>query len=225
MAAVEFIPRNMRPGDFPGVTALSLRIYPDAHPWDANQLASHLRVFPEGQFVVEEPRSGRIVGYAASLVVRWDDYDMKTNWRDFTDNGLFTNHDLANGRTLYAADIMVDPDCQSCGIGKLIYQARDRLLREKGLLRIRAGARLQGYHLHHADMTVEEYVRRVVDGELSDATLSFQLKRGFKVLGIVHAYMRNDPLSMGFAAVIEYLNETVAAPEDYRHQHESPFYR
>jgi len=138
---------------------------------------------------------------------------------------MFTNHDPEYGRTLYAADVMVDPDFQGRGVGKRIYEARERLMRDRGLLRIRAGARLKGYHRYHNEMTVEEYVQKVVDGELSDATLSFQLKRGFKVLGVVHAYMRHDPLSMGYAAVIEYLNEDVAAPDDYRHQHESRFYR
>lgn len=217
--------RNMTPADFPRVTALSLKIYPEARPWTAEQLSSHLRVFPEGQFIVEETDSGRVVGYAATLIVSWDDYDMKSNWRDFTDNGYFTNHDPGKGRTLYAADIMVDPDFQGRGIGKLVYQARERLLRERGLLRIRAGARLQGYHRYHAEMTVEDYVQRVVDGELQDPTLTFQLKRGFKVLGVVHGYMRHDPMSMGYAAVIEFLNDDVAAPDDYRHQHESPFCR
>ena len=216
---------NLTPRDFPGVTTLSRRIYPDAQPWEANQLSSHLRVFPEGQFVVVESPSGRVVGYAASLIVFWDDYDMDANWRDFTDNGMFTNHDAENGHTLYAADVMVDPDFQGQGLGKIIYGARDRLMRERGLLRIRAGARLQGYHRYHAEMTVEEYVQRVVDGDLTDPTLTFQLKRGFKVIGLVHAYMRHDALSMGYAAVIEFLNESIASPEDYRHQHESPFYR
>jgi ribosomal protein S18 acetylase RimI-like enzyme len=220
-----FIVRGLQPGDFAAVQRLSLKIYPDANPWDDEQLSSHLRLFPEGQFVVENTADGSIVGYAASLIVFWDDYSMGDSWRDFTDHGMFTNHDPENGRTLYAADVMVDPDCQGRGIGKLIYKARERLLRERKLLRIRAGARLQGYHRYHKEMTAEEYVRRVVDGELSDATLSFQLKRGFEVLGVVHGYMRHDPMSMGYAAVIEFLNKDVAAPEDYRHQHDSPFYR
>jgi ribosomal protein S18 acetylase RimI-like enzyme len=217
--------RDLQPADFAAVQGLSRKIYPDAAPWNYEQLSSHLRIFPEGQFVAEDESSGRVVGYAASLIVFWDDYVMSDSWRDFTDHGMFTNHDPENGRTLYAADVMVDPDCQGRGVGKLIYQARERLLRDKRLLRIRAGARLQGYHRYHAEMSPEAYVERVIDGEISDATLSFQLKRGFKALGVVHGYMRHDPLSMGYAAVIEYLNEDVAGPEDYRHQHESRFYR
>lgn len=178
---VTYVVRQMQLADVEGVQRLSRTIYPAAEPWSREQLASHLRVFPEGQFVVEEEPAGGIVGYAATLIVFWDDYEMGDSWRDFTDNGMFTNHDPENGRTLYAADVMVDPACQGKGIGKMIYQARRRLLRERGLLRIRAGARLQGFHRHQAEMSVEDYVKRVVAGELSDPTLTFQLRRGFKV--------------------------------------------
>jgi hypothetical protein len=59
---------------------------------------------------------------------------------------------------------------------------------------------------------------------LSDATLSFQLKRGFKVLGVVSGYMRHDPLSLGFAAVIEFLNPEVATAEDWEHQRRSSYF-
>ncbi len=217
--------RTLEPRDFDAVAVLSRSIYPDAIPWGPDQLSSHLRIFPEGQFIVVEKPSERVVGYAASLIVFWDDYEMDSSWRDFTDNGYFTNHDPKTGRTLYAADVMVDPTTQGRGIGKRIYAARERLMHERQLLRIRAGARLQGYHRYVGELTPEQYVHRVVDGEIPDPTLTFQLKRGFEVLGVVHGYMRNDPLSRGYAAVIEYLNTDVATPDDYRHQHESPFYR
>jgi GNAT superfamily N-acetyltransferase len=219
-----FLLRQMKSDDFDGVARLSRTIYPDAVAWDGNQLSSHLELFPEGQFIVEDTSSGLVVGYAASLIVAWSDYDMTANWRDFTDNGLFTNHD-PEGRTLYAADVMVDPTVQGKGIGKLIYEGREALMRDRGLLRIRAGARLQGFHRFHPDMSVEDYVRRVVDGRLSDATLSFQLKRGFKVLGVVRAYMRHDPMSLGYAAVIEFINNAVATPEEFERQRQSPYYR
>ena len=122
------------------------------------------------------------------------------------------------------ADIMVDPDSQGLGMGKALYAARDELLRAYGLLRIRAGARLQGYHLHRDTLSPEAYVLEVVAGRLSDPTLTFQLKRGFKVLGIAAGYMRHDPMSLGFAAVIEYLNPAVATPDDYARQRRSPYF-
>lgn len=49
---------------------------------------------------------------SASLIVLWDDYELTTSWRDFTDAGMFTNHDAVNGRTLDGAEIMVAPAAQ-----------------------------------------------------------------------------------------------------------------
>jgi hypothetical protein len=80
-----------------------------------------------------------------------------------------------------------------------------------GLRRIRAGARLRGYHAHADRLTAEEYVARVVRGEIHDPTLSFQLKRGFKVIAVVSGYLRHDPESLGHAAVIEWINPAVDA--------------
>ena len=201
--------------DFPGIMDLSRRVYPESPPWSERQLESHLKVFPEGQFVAAEVRGGRVVGMAASLILLWDDYDPDMAWRDFTDQGMFTNHDPEHGRTLYGAEVMVDPERQRSGIGKKLYQARRALVERLGLLRIRAGARLRGYHRFAGRMSAEEYVRRVVRGSISDPTLSFQIRQGFRVLAVVHNYLAHDPESLGHAAVIEWINYRAARPEDY----------
>ncbi len=194
---------------------MTREVYPEVASWSEAQLGSHLRVFPEGQFVAVEADTGRVMGMAASLVVLWDDYEMETNWRDFTDHGMFTNHDRARGRTLYGAEVMVRPSAQGRGVGKLLYAARRELVERLGLLRIRAGARLCGYYRYRARLSAEEYARQVVAGELGDPTLSFQLKQGFTVLAVVADYLRHDPESLGYAAVIEWLNESVARTADY----------
>lgn len=211
----EFEIRNTQHDDFPGVIELSRAVYPDSQPWSEKQLESHLSVFPEGQFVVIERGSGSVVGMAASLIVLWDDYTTETNWRDFTSHGFFTNHDPQNGRTLYGAEIMVRPDYQGRGIGKQIYTARRELVERLGLLRIRAGARLRGYHRYASQMSPSEYVDRVIRAEIVDPTLSFQLRRGFAVVAVVSGYLRHDPESLGHAAVIEWLNPKVAKPADF----------
>jgi GNAT superfamily N-acetyltransferase len=207
--------RPTTPADFAGIRALTAAVYPGAPTWTDGQLASHLRVFPEGQFVAVHPATTQIVGMAASLIVWWNDYDMTTNWRDFTDGGMFTNHDPVRGRTLYGAEVMVHPDVQGHGVGTKLYDARRALTIRLGLLRIRAGARLRGYHIHAPQMTADEYVRRVVRGELRDPTLSFQLGRGFEVIAVVSGYLRHDSESLGFAAVIEWLNPAVGTDGDY----------
>ena len=205
----------MRRKDFGGIIALTHEVYPDSKPWSEAQLESHLEVFPEGQVVAEDAATGEIVGMAASLIVYWDDYDMAATWRDFTASGMFTNHDPALGRTLYGAEVMVSPLRQGSGIGGLLYNARRRIAKRLRLLRIRAGARLRGYGAYAERMTPEEYVHKVESGDIIDATLSFQLKRGFHVLAIVSGYLRDDPESLGYAAVIEWLNPEVATAEDY----------
>jgi ribosomal protein S18 acetylase RimI-like enzyme len=210
--------RNTRPDDFEGIGELTRRVYPQTAPWSAEQLASHLAIFPEGQFVAVQAGTPRVVGMAASLIVRWDEYVIDASWRAFTDQGRFTNHDPERGRTLYAAEVMVDPALQGRGIGSRIYQARRSLVEKRGLLRIRAGARLRGYREYASGMDAVEYATRVVRGEIFDPTLSFQLRRGFRVLAVVDGYLRHDPESLGYAAVIEWINEAVARPEDWAGQ-------
>lgn len=207
--------RQTRPDDFAAIHRISRAIYPESPAWSDTQLASHLAVFPEGQLVAED--AGEVVGMAASLIVLWDDYSYDTSWREFTDSGMFTNHDPEHGHTLYGAEIMVDPSRQGQGVGKALYDGRRALCRRLGLLRIRAGARLAGYHRYAEKLTPEEYTEKVVRGELADPTLTFQLKRGFKVLAVARDYLRHDPESFGHAAVIEWINPDVAKPSDYGH--------
>ncbi|MBS1786260.1 MAG: GNAT family N-acetyltransferase [Acidobacteria bacterium] len=212
---IHIVIRNTRPEDIPGIIALTMAVYPDSRPWSETQLASHLEVFPEGQFVAVERESKHIAGMSASLIIPWDDYEMESNWRDFTAGGLFTNHDPTRGRTLYGAEVMVHPDFQGGGVGKKLYRARRDLVEGLGLRRIRAGSRLRGFHYVADRMSAQEYVRQVVRGKLTDPTLNFQLKQGFRVLAVVSGYLRNDPESLGQAAVIEWINRKVLA-EDRR---------
>lgn len=212
---MSFLVRNTQEKDFLEIINLCSEVYPGTPVWTAEQLKSHLDIFPSGQFVAVNEETNKIVGMAASLIISWDDYDHKDNWKEFTDSGLFTNHDTVNGRTLYAAEVMVSPSAQGTGVGSLIYQARENLAVSTNLLRIRAGARLRGYSTYAEEMSAEDYVIQVIQGKLFDPTLSFQLKRGFRVLHLVPGYLKYDPESLGYAVVIEWLNKDVAKEEHY----------
>jgi len=211
--ALQVFVRNTTPRDFPGITELCSRIYPDTPPWNAEQLSSHLRLFPEGQFVAVYGPDEVVVGMTASLIVDWDDYDMLDNWEKFTADGLFTNHDPTRGHTLYGAEVIVDFQLQHHGIGDKLYAARRALTESLQLLRIRAGSRLRGYHGCATRMKPEEYVTEVVEGIQYDPTLSFQLQEGFHVLAVAPHYLTDDPESLGYAAVIEWLNPQLIRPE------------
>jgi GNAT superfamily N-acetyltransferase len=212
---MSFKVRNTRASDFAGIIRLCGEVYPGTPVWLESQLKSHLDLYPQGQFVAVDEDTDEVVGMSASLIINWDDYNFKDSWKEFTDSGLFTNHDPVHGRTLYAAEIMVSPSAQGTGVGSLLYEARETLARNTKLLRIRAGARLRGYGTFAEDMPPDEYVIRVIEGKHFDPTLSFQLKRRFRVLHVVSGYLKYDSESLGFAAVIEWLNEDVAEPSHY----------
>lgn len=56
-----------------------------------------------------------------------------------------------------------------------------------------------------AELTPEEYVQKVKDGEIRDTVLSFQLREGFVACRILRNYI-TDPVSLNHASLIEWLN-------------------
>jgi len=225
----DILVRQAAEADLPGIMRISDQIYPDM-PWEREQFERHQAIFPDGQLVaidrsassrdadaqrVRQPPDGKVVGMAASLIISWDEYEIMGDWDDFTADGYFTNHD-PEGRTLYGAEVMVDPQEQGKGVGKKLYAARRDLCRRLRLRRIRAGARIPGYHEYADLMSAEQYVIKVVNGELGDPTLSFQLKQGFRVVAVVRNYMPDDTETGGYAVVIEWINHRVAQKRDYR---------
>jgi predicted amidohydrolase/GNAT superfamily N-acetyltransferase len=199
----EFTVRQMTPEDIPAVIKLQLRAFPGLVPWRPDQLEHHLAAFPEGQLVVTDA-SGRILGSASSLLIDWDDYAESANWSSITGNGSFSTHNPL-GKTLYGADMGVDPDARKQGIGTLFYEARKELIRERGLKRLLTGGRIAGYAAVADQISAKEYVAEVVDGKRRDPALTFQLENGLVVLDVVPGYMY-DQESRGFATVLEWLN-------------------
>ncbi|HET9065764.1 MAG TPA: GNAT family N-acetyltransferase [Gemmatimonadales bacterium] len=208
--------RSTRPEHIPGIIDLSARIYGSDSAWAPAQLLAHIALFPEGQFVAVVPREdGReqVIGMAASLRLKWELVHLDRPWREITAHGMFSTHD-PQGMTLYGAEVMADPDRRGQGIGSALYRARDKLVGQLGLKRIRAGARLRGYHKVADVLSPESYVAQVVAGRRRDPTLSFQLRRGFEVIRVIGGYLRNDPESQGWAAVIDRLNPALATARD-----------
>lgn len=204
-AAARVRVRNTRPEDFAEIVRISRVVYPDDRWYDA-QLARHCELFPEGQLVAVGADTGRVLGMAASLLVSWEEHEPEDSWHDLTSFGLFNNHD-PSGRTLYGAEIMVDPEARRRGVGSALYEARRDLARSLGLERILAHSRLAGYHREADRLTAREYVRAVNGGELSDPPLSFQMSWGFRVLAVVPNYLPDDTSSLGWAALIEWRND------------------
>ncbi len=195
--------RSTRTEDLPELIALQKRVYPDIPPWSLQKLQAQLAIFPQGQIVAEDDNG--LLGCASSLVVLWDDWSENHSWAEITGNGCFDNHNPA-GRTLYGAEVFVDPTRHNAGIGHLLYEGRRTLCQAMNLKRIIACGRLPGYQHHASQMTPELYVQNVVWGDLCDPVLSFQLKEGFSYCRIMENYIPEDIESHANAALIVWLN-------------------
>ena len=199
--------RQATRADVPALMELNRLAYPvmagDNMVWGESHLRSHLRVFPQGQLVAEA--DGRIGGAVATLIVNLGSDPLRLHtWAGITDSGYFTNHDPL-GDTLYGADICVHPDLRGQGVGAVLYKARRKLCRQLNKRRILAGGRLWNYSDHADKMTPEEYAQKVVAGELRDLVLSFQLREGFVLRGVLPNYLR-DLRSRNYASLVEWLN-------------------
>jgi GNAT superfamily N-acetyltransferase len=192
--------------DVPRLVAMNHAAYPELVEenvvWNDAQLRSHIDRFPQGQVVAD--RSGVPIGAFSTFIVPRLRNPLATHtWLDITEDGTFAAHDPC-GDTLYLADIYVDPAAWGHGVGQALYAALRQLCVALELKRIVAGGRLWGYHVHAARMTPEEYVGRVLRGELKDRVLGSQIKAGFAVRGILVGYLR-DPRSHDFATLLEWL--------------------
>ena len=125
-------------------------------------------------------------------------------FREICDNFYFRTHD-PHGAWYYGADISVHPAYRGRGLGKLIYQARKDLVRRHEKRGIVAGGMLPGYAEYRGKLTVPEYVARVVAGALIDPTLTFQLRQGFVVRGLLEDYI-DDSAADNWATLIVWEN-------------------
>jgi predicted amidohydrolase/ribosomal protein S18 acetylase RimI-like enzyme len=193
--------------DIPALMELNRAAYPglagENVVWGETHLLSHLRVFPPGQLVAEV--KGKILGAVSSLIVNLGSEPLRHHtWAGITDSGYFTSHD-PQGDTLYGADVYVHPDARGMMVGHALYEARRALCRRFNLRRILAGGRLWNYSEHAEKMSPQEYAQRVQAGEFRDLVLSFQLREGFQLRGVMPNYLR-DPRSHNHASLIEWLN-------------------
>ncbi len=199
----EVIIRNTTPAHFDDIRELQRKVYPGLKPWSYEQLENHLKVFAEGQFVAD--LEGRIVGTASSFKILWDEYGPEHNWKEITGSGMFSTHN-PEGKTLYGAEVCVDPDYRKKGIGQKIYQERRELCRRLNLKRIIAAGRLPNYYLHADKMDPHTYCMKVIWGDIYDPVLRFQLKQGFQFCDIVENYLHGDTQSLEYASLIVWLN-------------------
>ena len=200
----------LRPEFFAPLEALQVASYPTLGAQElmrTEHFASQYHHFAEGQIVVLD--GDRVIGQGSGFFTPFDFDHPNHTFREICDDLYFRTHD-PEGAWYYGADISVHPDYRGRGIGKLIYRARKELVAKYNKQGIIAGGVLPGYAAHKAHLSVAAYVDEVVAGRLTDPTLSFQLREGFTVRGLLPNYLE-DSASDNWATLIVWPNPAYVA--------------
>jgi GNAT superfamily N-acetyltransferase len=180
-------------------------LFPTLKPeelFTARHYLHHLRIFPQGQFTALAHHHGKwvVVGSTVTFRVKWNFFDKPHTFQEAIADGWLTNHD-PDGEWLYGGDLSVHPDYRGLGIASKLYDARKALARRLNLKGEVAGGMMPGYYRYRDEMSVETYAQKVVRGELTDPTLTPQVKNGFRVKGIIYDHI-TDPRSDNCATMI-----------------------
>lgn len=197
----KFIIRNATPDDAVQMEYVQSQCYPTLHEseiLDRNHFANHIRVFPEGQIVVE--KEGVVVASASTFRCDFPEHD--STFLEETDNLWITNVQIADGDWMYGIDMGVLPEYRGLGLSKEMYKARHEVCKLLGMKgQIIAGMTI-GYGKVKDKMTIEEYCNALEKEDFTDPTITPQRKSGFRWIRPLYNYI-NDPES-GYASILMY---------------------
>lgn len=196
---------NIAPEYFAALEELQQICYPTlaAHElMRGEHFVSQHRLFPEGQFVALV--DGKVVGQGSGFFIDFDFDHPQHKFHEICADFYFTHHN-PNGAYYYGADISVHPEFRKLGVGRRLYEARQALVRRYNRCGIIGGGLIPGFAQHKQHMTVQAYVDQVVAGQLYDPTLTFQLRNGFRVRGLLENYI-DDSASDNWSTLIEWVN-------------------
>jgi GNAT superfamily N-acetyltransferase len=203
---------TISPQYFAALEALQRVCYPTLAAQELMRVehyASQYNVFAEGQIVVLDGE--QVIGQGSGFCTDFDFDNPQHQFSQFCDAFYFRNHSI-RGAYYYGADISVHPAYRGRGIGKLIYRARKDLVRRYNKRGIIAGGMLPGFVHYKHQLHVQDYVDKVLAGELFDPTLTFQLKEGFVVRGLLENYLV-DSASDNWATLIVWDNPDFRASD------------
>lgn len=192
--------------DVDAIVALSAKAYESSgmNGYQSPMITGQIYQFPEGQFVVSH--GSRIIGYCATFCINGEIALKPHTWNEITGGGFASRHD-PDGDYLYGMEICVDPDYRGFRIGQRLYNERKKLCQELELKGIIFAGRIPNLQKRlKATETVDNYVKAVKNKKLRDPVLSFQLRNGFEILGVLENYLPNDRESLGYGVHLIWKN-------------------
>ncbi len=172
---------------------------PEIAQFTATMYSRHIEIFPDGQFIALVTEGDQSVVAGATTTFRTADFDHIRHPFDGSTSWLSDHDD--DGEWLYGVDISVHPAYQRRGVATQIYVARADLVKRLNLRGEVAAGLLAGYHRYQKDLTIEQYVEKVIARELIDPTVSAQMRNGFVIRDILYNYVDN-PQANNCAALI-----------------------
>jgi len=198
----EFVVRNATPEDAIQMDYVQAQCYPtldQSEIMTRPHFLNHVKVFPEGQIVVD--KDGQIVGSASAFRCNFPVHD--STFLEETDNLWITNVQIPDGDWMYGIDMGVLPEYRGLGLSTEMYKARQEVCKALGLKgQIIAGMTI-GYGKVKDKMTIEEYCYALQINKFTDPTITPQRKAGFRWIRPMYNYI-NDPES-GYASMLMYL--------------------
>lgn len=198
--------RNYTGNDFQALIQVQKESFPPPFPpdlwWREEQLKEHIDRFPEGALCVEA--EGEVVGSITGLVIDFDPSEPEHTWSDITDDGFIRNHNQ-DGNAIYIVDICVKPAFRQLGLGKWLMQSMYEVVVHERLERLLGGARMPFYHKYRNEMSAEEYLNRVMEGEIGDPVVTFLLHCGRTPVQVLPNYIEDEE-SCNYAALMEWKN-------------------
>ena len=190
--------------DIAGIYKLIEKAYGDLEDYTKDTVRGQITNFPEGHFVALLNKD--IVGYSASIILPESQALKKHTWKSVTGNGYGSTHDEL-GDYLYGYETCVDPDVRGHRIGRRFYDARKELARYLRLKGIVFVGRVANFRKKRKQVdNVEDYIDQVRKKKIRDASLGFQLRNGFEVIGVLNRYLPSDKDSMGYGVHLKWDN-------------------
>lgn len=198
----KFLIRNAKLEDVIQMEYVQSQCYPTLHQseiLDRNHFANHIKVFPEGQIVIET--EGKVIASASTFRCNFPEHD--STFLEETDNLWITNVQIPDGDWMYGIDMGVLPQYRGLGLSKEMYKARHEVCKIMGIKgQIIAGMTI-GYGKVKDQMTIEEYCAALERKEVTDPTITPQRNAGFRWIRPLYNYI-NDP-EAGYGSILMYL--------------------
>ena len=158
---------------------------------------NHIRIFPEGQFVVTD--GDKVVGMTSTIRYHLDEKKPST-FAEVIDGGFLNTHE-PDGEWLLGLDIGTHPQWRGRGIARHLYDARQQTVERLNLRGQYTYGMLSGYGALKATMRAEEYYAELIAGKRKDPTVSRQMANGFEAVKLVPGYLE-DPICDNYVVLL-----------------------